>query len=229
MLDSGNKSHNPPPLQSLPDRVPDPFGSVGVFDVDDPIHGIHDMDGEKHENGLAVRFRDGRSRRRRGLVRARHKLDIYSVYSRSKKKFRYFSGGVYNAAVPNVRASGQKQVIVIMSEEFLSDIDDNLSEMGFSSRAEFIRHAVLEKMKSMGKEVDARQAAKPQAPSPKPQAPSPKPQAPSPKPQAPSPKPLIPSVRQGHDERADSLDDGGGWNRARDCNRAGEKIVEWIG
>jgi hypothetical protein len=58
------------------------------------------------------------------------------------------------------------------------------------------------------------------SPSPKPQAPSPKPQAPSPKPQAPSPKPLIPAVRQGHDERADSLDDGRGWNRSRDCNRS---------
>jgi Arc/MetJ-type ribon-helix-helix transcriptional regulator len=68
---------------------------------------------------------------------------------------------VYNARVPNVRASGQKQVIVIMSEDFLTDIDGSVAALGFSNRAEFIRQAVLEKLAAAGVKVEKSKAAAP--------------------------------------------------------------------
>ncbi len=48
--------------------------------------------------------------------------------------------------MPGQRGSGQKQVIVVMKESFLSIIDGNLERMGFSDRAAFIRKAVAEKL-----------------------------------------------------------------------------------
>lgn len=57
---------------------------------------------------------------------------------------------VYKFAVPNQRASGQKQVIVIMQEEFLNEIDSNLAQMGFGDRAQFIRTAAMEKLQKQG-------------------------------------------------------------------------------
>jgi Arc/MetJ-type ribon-helix-helix transcriptional regulator len=48
--------------------------------------------------------------------------------------------------MPNQRASGQKAVIVMMSEDFLSLIDGSLSALGFSDRSSFIREAVRAKL-----------------------------------------------------------------------------------
>lgn len=53
---------------------------------------------------------------------------------------------MYKGSVPGQRGSGQKQVIVVMKESFLSIIDGNLERMGFSDRAAFIRKAVAEKL-----------------------------------------------------------------------------------
>ena len=55
--------------------------------------------------------------------------------------------------MPNQRASGQKQIIVTMKEDFLSIVDGNLEQMGFGDRAHFIRTAVLEKLARAGIEV----------------------------------------------------------------------------
>jgi len=52
--------------------------------------------------------------------------------------------------VPNKRGDGQKQVIVLMKEDFLDEIDRNLETMGFGDRAQFIRTAVMEKMETAG-------------------------------------------------------------------------------
>ena len=58
---------------------------------------------------------------------------------------------MYKVSVPGQRAAGQKQVIVVMKEEFVSLIDGNLERMGFSDRAAFIREAVAEKLGGVGK------------------------------------------------------------------------------
>lgn len=151
-----------PPNQGFADRTANPFGSICVFGVDRAVHGCDYGDREKDQDCLSVSFSDRPARRGgTGGLRARHKLDIYSVYNQNKKNFHLFSGGVYNAHVPNVRASGQKQVIVIMSEEFLSDIDGSIESLGYSNRAEFIRQAVLEKLAKAGVQVEKSKAAAP--------------------------------------------------------------------
>lgn len=153
---------NSPPNQGFADRAANPFGSIGVLGVYRAVHGLDYGDGEKDQDGLSVSFRKRPTRRGgAGGLRARHKLDIYSVYSENKKNFHLFFRGVYNAHVPNVRASGQKQVIVIMSEEFLSDIDGSIETLGYSNRAEFIRQAVLEKLAKAGVQIEKSKAAAP--------------------------------------------------------------------
>jgi len=52
--------------------------------------------------------------------------------------------------MPNQRAAGQKQVIVVMKGDFLRLIDENLEAMGFSDRSQFIRKAVLERLRREG-------------------------------------------------------------------------------
>jgi Arc/MetJ-type ribon-helix-helix transcriptional regulator len=87
-----------------------------------------------------------------------YKLSLYLVaikkLPKSEKK------GVYRA-VPNQRASGQKQVIVVMKEEFLEKIDSNLEAMGFGDRAQFIRQAVREKLMRYGVSVSLEEIAPP--------------------------------------------------------------------
>jgi Arc/MetJ-type ribon-helix-helix transcriptional regulator len=58
-------------------------------------------------------------------------------------------------SVPNVRAQNLKQIIVMMQEDFIQDIDDNITALGFSNRAEFIRQAVHEKLAKAGVKIDA--------------------------------------------------------------------------
>lgn len=55
--------------------------------------------------------------------------------------------------MPNQRATGQKQVIVVMKEDFLHRIDANLESMGFSDRSQFIRTAVAEALARTGSAV----------------------------------------------------------------------------
>lgn len=63
--------------------------------------------------------------------------------------------------MPNQRASGQKQVIVIMKEDFLHKVDANLEAMGFGDRAQFIRQAVREKLMRYGVAVSLEEIAAP--------------------------------------------------------------------
>jgi Arc/MetJ-type ribon-helix-helix transcriptional regulator len=46
--------------------------------------------------------------------------------------------------MPNARAPGQKQVIVVMKEDFVAKIDASLARIGFSDRSQFIRTAIAE-------------------------------------------------------------------------------------
>jgi hypothetical protein len=55
--------------------------------------------------------------------------------------------------MPNQRAPGQKAIIVMMREEFITEIDGNLGKLGYGDRASLIREAVVEKMIKMGIEV----------------------------------------------------------------------------
>lgn len=68
---------------------------------------------------------------------------------------------MYKADVPGQRADGQKQVIVVMKEDFLQAIDGNLEAMGFGDRSQFIRTAVLEKLARNGVPVVLGNAAPP--------------------------------------------------------------------
>ncbi len=55
--------------------------------------------------------------------------------------------------MPQQRAKGQKQVIVMMDEEFLNAIDSKLKEMGYDDRAGLIRSAIYEKLLNMGYKI----------------------------------------------------------------------------
>ena len=55
--------------------------------------------------------------------------------------------------MPNKRAKGQKGVLVMMKEGFLSEIDSTLEASGYSDRSTFIRDAVYEKLRSLGVDV----------------------------------------------------------------------------
>jgi len=55
--------------------------------------------------------------------------------------------------MPGQRAEGQKQIITMMKEEFVSEIEASLSKMGYADRSAFIREAVYEKMDRMGIKV----------------------------------------------------------------------------
>lgn len=55
--------------------------------------------------------------------------------------------------MPNVRAEGQKPVLVMMDQDFLDEIARNLPRAGYSDRSSFIRDAVFEKLRRIGVKV----------------------------------------------------------------------------
>lgn len=52
--------------------------------------------------------------------------------------------------MPGQRSEGQKQVIVMMRDQFLDEIDAKLSKLGYSDRATFIRDAVYKELARNG-------------------------------------------------------------------------------
>lgn len=52
-----------------------------------------------------------------------------------------------------VRSDGQKQVIVLMREEFLGKIDAAISRMGYNDRASLIRDAIYQMLEEAGEDV----------------------------------------------------------------------------
>lgn len=52
--------------------------------------------------------------------------------------------------MPNQRAHGQKQIPVMMKEDFVDTIDSALAQLGYTDRAKFIRDAVFEKLENSG-------------------------------------------------------------------------------
>ena len=63
--------------------------------------------------------------------------------------------------MPAKRAPGQKQVIVMMKEEFIAEIDGNLEKLGYGDRASLIRDAIIEKMTKLGIQVPPELSAAP--------------------------------------------------------------------
>lgn len=60
---------------------------------------------------------------------------------------------VYTPYMPNVRAPGQKPILIPLTNGFLDAIDLAYRNAGFDDRAKFIREAVREKLVSLGIDV----------------------------------------------------------------------------
>jgi hypothetical protein len=52
--------------------------------------------------------------------------------------------------VPNQRAPGQKLLPIAVDEKFLRELDAGLSQAGYRNRSQFIRDAIIEKLKRAG-------------------------------------------------------------------------------
>ena len=57
---------------------------------------------------------------------------------------------VYTKAVPNQRAPGQKLMPIPVDEQFLRELDAGLSRAGYQNRSQFVRDAIVEKLKRAG-------------------------------------------------------------------------------
>lgn len=56
--------------------------------------------------------------------------------------------------MPGQRAKGQKQVLTMFDEKFLSEIERSMRGVGYSDRSKFIRDAVFEKLQRAGIRVN---------------------------------------------------------------------------
>jgi hypothetical protein len=52
--------------------------------------------------------------------------------------------------VPNQRAPGQKLLPIAVDEKFLRELDSGLAQAGYRNRSQFIRDAIVEKLKRAG-------------------------------------------------------------------------------
>jgi hypothetical protein len=52
--------------------------------------------------------------------------------------------------VPNKRAPGQKLLPIAVDEKFLRELDAGLAQAGYRNRSQFIRDAIVEKLKRAG-------------------------------------------------------------------------------
>jgi hypothetical protein len=57
---------------------------------------------------------------------------------------------VYKNGVPNQRAPGQKLMPVPVDEQFLKELDAGLARAGYRNRSQFVRDAIVEKLKRAG-------------------------------------------------------------------------------
>jgi Arc/MetJ-type ribon-helix-helix transcriptional regulator len=57
---------------------------------------------------------------------------------------------VYMNSVPNQRAPGQKLLPIAVDEKFLRELDAGLAQAGYRNRSQFIRDAIVEKLKRAG-------------------------------------------------------------------------------
>jgi len=57
---------------------------------------------------------------------------------------------VYRKGVPNQRAPGQKLMPIPVDEQFLRELDAGLGRAGYQNRSQFVRDAIVEKLKRAG-------------------------------------------------------------------------------
>ena len=57
---------------------------------------------------------------------------------------------VYKNFVPNQRAPGQKLMPIPVDEQFLKELDAGLTRAGYRNRSQFVRDAIVEKLKRAG-------------------------------------------------------------------------------
>src|SRR5258708_6825346 len=73
---------------------------------------------------------------------------IYLVYKHVNKILIFFAGRkVYRICVPNQRAKGQKLLPIAVDEKFIEELDAGLARAGYRNRSQFIRDAIVEKLK----------------------------------------------------------------------------------
>ena len=63
--------------------------------------------------------------------------------------------------VPNQRAPGQKLLPIAVDEKFLRELDAGLAQAGYRNRSQFIRDAIIEKLKRAGVSLPAELALPP--------------------------------------------------------------------
>jgi hypothetical protein len=63
--------------------------------------------------------------------------------------------------VPNQRAPGQKLLPIAVDENFLRELDAGLARAGYRNRSQFIRDAIIEKLKRAGISMPAELALPP--------------------------------------------------------------------
>jgi Arc/MetJ-type ribon-helix-helix transcriptional regulator len=68
---------------------------------------------------------------------------------------------VYRNCVPNQRAPGQKLLPIAVDEKFLRELDAGLARAGYRNRSQFIRDAIVEKLKRAGVSLPAELAMPP--------------------------------------------------------------------
>jgi hypothetical protein len=69
---------------------------------------------------------------------------------------------VYNKDVPNQRAPGQKLMPIPVDEQFLKELDAGMARAGYRNRSQFVRDAIVEKLKRAGISLPADLALPPQ-------------------------------------------------------------------
>lgn len=57
---------------------------------------------------------------------------------------------MYNKDVPNQRAPGQKLMPIPVDEQFLKELDAGMARAGYRNRSQFVRDAIIEKLKRAG-------------------------------------------------------------------------------
>ncbi|GEM_PF-2093535 len=69
---------------------------------------------------------------------------------------------VYKKSVPNKRAPGQKLMPVPVDDQFLEELHAGMKRTGYQNRSQFVRDAIVEKLKRAGVIIPPELAVPPQ-------------------------------------------------------------------
>src|SRR5213594_2439688 len=78
--------------------------------------------------------------------------DVYTWYILSKARIilSFFSRAGLMCSMSNQRGSNMKMISLELREEMQAALDDNLGSLGYATRSDFIRDAILEKLQNEG-------------------------------------------------------------------------------